>query len=43
MDSLLEREGFEPSVPRKPDNGFADCPVQPLRLLHFRERDRVIP
>jgi len=42
-DSPLEREGFEPSVPRKPDNGFADCPVQPLRLLHFRERDRVIP
>jgi hypothetical protein len=32
-----------PRSPRKPDNGFADCLVQPLRFLHFRERDRVIP
>ena len=32
-DSLAEREGFEPSVPRKRDNGFRDRPVRPLRHL----------
>src|SRR4029453_1752056 len=31
--SLAEREGFEPSVPRKEDNGFRDRPVRPLRHL----------
>ena len=41
-DSLAEEEGFEPSVPRKRDNGFRDCPVRPLRRLPFRERDRVV-
>ena len=30
---LAEREGFEPSVPRKRDNGFRDRPVRPLRHL----------
>ena len=30
---LAEREGFEPSVPRKGDNGFRDRPVRPLRHL----------
>ena len=30
---LAEREGFEPSVPRKEDNGFRDRPVRPLRHL----------
>jgi hypothetical protein len=32
-DLLAEREGFEPSVPRKRDNGFRDRPVRPLRHL----------
>jgi hypothetical protein len=31
--SMAEREGFEPSVPRKRDNGFRDRPVRPLRHL----------
>jgi hypothetical protein len=30
---MAEREGFEPSVPRKEDNGFRDRPVRPLRHL----------
>jgi hypothetical protein len=30
---VAEREGFEPSVPRKRDNGFRDRPVRPLRHL----------
>jgi hypothetical protein len=30
---VAEREGFEPSVPRKGDNGFRDRPVRPLRHL----------
>ena len=30
---MAEREGFEPSVPRKRDNGFRDRPVRPLRHL----------
>ena len=30
---LAEREGFEPSVPRKGDNGFRDRPDRPLRHL----------
>ena len=30
---LAEREGFEPSVPRKRDNGFRDRPDRPLRHL----------
>src|SRR5262245_5012998 len=30
---LAEREGFEPSEPRKGFNGFRDRPVQPLRHL----------
>jgi hypothetical protein len=33
---LAEREGFEPSVPRKEDNGFRDRPVRPLRHLSMR-------
>ena len=33
LDILAEREGFEPSVPRKEDNGFRDRPVRPLRHL----------
>src|SRR6516162_7575241 len=33
---LAEREGFEPSVPRKRDNGFRDRPVRPLRHLSIR-------
>src|SRR6202008_1615013 len=30
---MAEREGFEPSVPRKRDNGSRDRPVRPLRHL----------
>src|SRR5271169_4436881 len=30
---MAEREGFEPSVPRKEDNGFRDRPDRPLRHL----------
>jgi hypothetical protein len=33
-DSPLERDGFEPSVPRKRENGFRDC-----RRLAFHARD----
>jgi hypothetical protein len=33
INALAEREGFEPSVPRKGDNGFRDRPVRPLRHL----------
>ncbi len=33
INKLAEREGFEPSVPRKEDNGFRDRPVRPLRHL----------
>jgi hypothetical protein len=28
VDSLVEGEGFEPSVPRQKDNAFRDSPVQ---------------
>ncbi|MFZ2007602.1 MAG: hypothetical protein WAV02_21135, partial [Stellaceae bacterium] len=31
MGEMAEREGFEPSVPRKRDNGFRDRPDRPLR------------
>jgi hypothetical protein len=34
-ERLAEREGFEPSVPRKRDNGFRDRPVRPLRHLSW--------
>jgi hypothetical protein len=34
LDSPLERDGFEPSVPRKRENGFRDC-----RRLAFHARD----
>jgi hypothetical protein len=37
---LAEREGFEPSVPRKGDNGFRDRPVRPLRHLSVRDPGR---
>ena len=33
---MAEREGFEPSVPRKRDNGFRDRPVRPLRHLSLQ-------
>jgi hypothetical protein len=33
FEYVAEREGFEPSVPRKRDNGFRDRPVRPLRHL----------
>src|SRR5438094_7455640 len=39
---MAEREGFEPSVPRKKDNGFRDRPVRPLRHLST-ERDNELP
>src|ERR1700687_5711465 len=37
---LAEREGFEPSVPRKEDNGFRDRPDRPLRHLSIRTAAR---
>ena len=39
---LAEREGFEPSVPRKEDNGFRDRPVRPLRHLSHKRRPALI-
>src|ERR1700674_4016551 len=36
INKLAEREGFEPSVPRKEDNGFRDRPDRPLRHLSIR-------
>jgi hypothetical protein len=33
VDSSVERDGFEPSVPRKRENGFRDC-----RRLAFHAR-----
>src|ERR1700720_4534031 len=33
IKGMAEREGFEPSVPRKRDNGFRDRPDRPLRHL----------
>src|SRR6059058_4809680 len=39
---VAEREGFEPSVPRKEDNGFRDRPVRPLRHLSIKRRRRLI-
>ena len=41
-DSLLEGEGFEPSVPRRRDDAFRDCPVRPLRRFPFRDRKRLL-
>ena len=32
-----EREGFEPSVPRKGYNGFRDRPDRPLRHLSINK------
>ena len=41
---VAEREGFEPSVPRKGDNGFRDRPVRPLRHLSaIAQSDRPRP
>src|SRR5437660_7361418 len=40
INKLAEREGFEPSVPRKEDNGFRDRPVRPLRHLSMRTAAR---
>jgi hypothetical protein len=39
---LEEGEGSNRRSPRKRDNGFRYCPVRSLRLLPFRERDRVV-
>ena len=39
---MAEREGFEPSVPRKEDNGFRDRPVRPLRHLSHKRRPALI-
>src|SRR5487761_1915207 len=33
---VAEREGFEPSVPRKGHNGFRDRPDRPLRHLSVK-------
>jgi hypothetical protein len=38
-DSPLEGGGFEPSVPRKRDHGFRECPLDLTRAIAKR-RDR---
>jgi hypothetical protein len=42
-DSLLEGDGFEPSVPRQKDNAFRDSSFPNMRARHRRLRKRSPP
>jgi hypothetical protein len=39
VERMAEREGFEPSVPRKGHNGFRDRPDRPLWHLSAKPRN----